>query len=284
MNLDSLLVNSRLIISGGVNEKLLEKTLKYDVGAIVLGTYSSEIYSTHPPPWIIRVFDECLLNAYGIRKTYWDSINFMKTIIREAKSKKISVICSFVEKTAEGTTTGVKVYEDLGCDAIEFNPTPLIMSFPNEFAQEEHIVNHTSKILNVIKQNTSLPISIKFPSIVNDVVKAWENWRNEGAKIAHIMNALVPATMINPSTNELIFKTKTGIGGLTGKCIKPISLAKVAQLRKHGETEIIGTGGVVEPKDVKEMMYVGAKGVGVHSVLYLRELKYLEQLIKASRE
>ena len=283
MLLDRLLINSRIIIAGGVPEKILVKIMNYMPGAITLGTYSNEIISTHPPPWIARIFDDCLVNAYGVRKTIKEAISFMKEAIRKARENDISVICSFVEKNHDKIREAVSIYQNIDCDVIEFNPTPLYLTMQTTLPDEFSFIDYVSRIIETIKEYATVPISVKFPGFVNNVVNAWKHWKNKGCDIAHIMNAVIPATFLVPPQFKPLLGSPGGFGGLTGKCIKPISIAKVIQLRNSGETEIIGTGGIIEPEDVEEMLIAGAKGVGVHSAIYLKGLESIKKLIDIAR-
>jgi dihydroorotate dehydrogenase len=284
MLLDKLLVNSRLIISGGLPEKILVKTIDYEPGAITLGTYSSEFIATHPPPWIAKVFDDCLANAYGVRKTIMEATEFMKEAIRKAKDRNISVICSFLEKNHDRIKKAVDVYHSLGCDIIELNPMPLYITMQTMLPDEKSFINLVSKIIKTIKEQTTVPVSIKFPGFINKVADAWRSWKSSGCDIAHVMNAVIPATYLAPPNYKPLLGSPSGLGGLTGRCIKPIAIARVMQLRNSGETEIIGTGGVIEQEDVREMINAGAKAVGIHSVIYLKGLDQIKKLIEATRE
>lgn len=281
MTLSELLKNSRLVLAGGIIEKVLEKAIKYDVGAVTLGTYSSTPLSTHPPPFIIKVHDDCLINAYGVRKSYEEAAGFMKRVVGISKRRAVGVICSFVESDPDQARKAVKFYEQLGCDAVEFNPTPLLLAGFINPSDERRLVRFVGEIIQAAREASSLPLSVKFPSTVLDVAGAWAEWKLRGADIAHVMNAILPAASLPPPKFSPILKTPSRLGGLTGRCIKPVALAKVYQLSKSGEVEIIGTGGVIEPEDAVEMLAAGAKAVGVHSVLYLRGVGYLDRLIKA---
>jgi len=52
-------------------------------------------------------------------------------------------------------------------------------------------------------------------------------------------------------------------GGLSGPAIKPVALAKVLEISRNVQIQIIGSGGVMDWKDVVEFMIAGATAVQI---------------------
>lgn len=166
-----------LLLSGGIiNESLIKKAIMLGVGAITLGTYAEKPFSSHPQPWVVQVENtNCYINAYGVRNSIFDKKGFIKEVIELARKHNVRVICSYVASTPGVSVRLVNTYEKLGCDVIEFNPTPLVMGCSQEKEQdivsnEPEFVKLISSYIKVAVEQTQLPVSVKFPGILNDVV------------------------------------------------------------------------------------------------------------------
>jgi len=284
---DFELKNPIVLCGGMMNEELILKAVQMGVGSITLGTYSSNLLSKHPKPWLYRIpSTNCFINSYGIRHTYLEREKFIRKAISEARKSKVLVICSYIERNPEDSLGAVKFFEDAGCDVLEINPTPLIMGCigteGSDLLKEDNLVRLVGDFIKTARES-SLPISIKFPSTIIDVAGSWSFFKSKGAAIAHIMNAVVPAFVTNKGGRPY-FKTPSGTGGMTGECIKPLSLARVRAVSLHGERNIIGTGGVMTQEDAEEYFLQGASAVGVHSLLYSSGLPGLKRLTEKVAE
>ncbi len=274
-------------MAGGIiNEDMILRAIEHGIGGVTIGTYAKKPLSTHPRPWIKRIpGTNCYANAYGIRHSYKEKKNFIEKTVGYAKKHGSRIICSYVEKAPEDSIEIVKYYDEIGCDIIEFNPTPLIMgcsggSWRESLSNERLLVDRINDYLRIAREYTEKPLSIKFPSTINNIVKAWDKMRENGAVIAHIMNAVIPALLLDDKTGRPVLGSPSGTGGLTGECIKPLSLARVYDLSRNGEKNIIGTGGVMEEKDVKDYLMAGATIVGLHTILYAKGIKMISKLIR----
>ncbi|PNV81681.1 MAG: hypothetical protein C0179_01505 [Fervidicoccus sp.] len=285
---DFNLKNPILLAGGMINDEFIFKAIELGIGAVTLGTYSSTILSTHPKPWLYRIpGTRCFVNSYGIRHSYIEKEKVIRRAISEAKERKTIVVCSYIERSPEESLKAIKFFEEVGCDILEINTTPLLMgctvptNSKNSF-DERSLIELINDFL-LVAMESSMPISIKFPSTVFNVVEAWKQFKQTGASIAHVMNAAIPAFVIGRA-GEPYFRTQSGMGGLTGECIKPISIAKVRTLSRMGEKNIIGTGGVMSVSDVKDYLDSGASAVGVHSIIYVYGIKGLGKIIEESEE
>ena len=276
-----------LLLSGGIiNESLIKKAITLGAGGVTIGTYAEKPLSSHPQPWIMRVDrTNCYVNAFGVRSSVFDKREFIGEVIGLARKYNVRVICSYVATTPEVSVRIINNYERLGCDIIEFNPTPLIMGCSRQREQdiisnEQGLVELISRYIEVAVENTNLPVSIKFPGIIKDVVSAWKAFKKSGAIIAHLSNAMFPATILDATSGKPILGSPTGMGGLTGECIKPLVLAKIYTLAENGEKNIIGTGGITYPNDIKEFLLAGAKIVGFHSVIYSKGISVIKEFLE----
>jgi len=81
-----------------------------------------------------------------------------------------------------------------------------------------------------------------------------------------------------------LVKRKIGLGALSGPVIKPIALADVLLAsRALPKASIIGTGGVYSWKDAIDFIMAGASAVGLHSALYSKGIKVLDEIAEGIR-
>lgn len=281
------LLNPIVLCGGMLNDALILKAIDFGIGAVTLGTYSSKALSSHPKPWLYKLKgSDCYVNSYGIRHSYFGKENFIKKTVAYAHSKKVKVICSYVEREPEISEKAVKIFEEAGCDIVEYNPTPLVMGCSGkdsgDLLDPVNLVKLISEHIKVASSSSSIPISVKFPSTISNVVRAWNQFVESGASIAHIMNAIVPAFVL--VDGEKYFKTERGFGGMSGECVKPVSMARVKMLSDGGARNIIGTGGIMSLQDVQDYISSGASAVGVHSLIYSKGLAGLKSLIESSNK
>jgi dihydroorotate dehydrogenase len=282
--------NPLLLAGGQINEENILRAIELGIGGVTIGTYAEERLTIHPRPWILRVEGtNCYVNAYGIRNTIYEKKDFIEKVIRLARRYDARVICSYVSKTPESSEPLVRIYDKLGCDIIEFNPTPLLMGCSDPrtikfLTKEETLINYIARHVETASSITNTPVSVKFPSTINNMVEAWKHSKSAGARIAHIMNAVIPATIIDENTGKPRLGSPSGTGGLTGECIKPIALAKIRQLSRHGERNIIGTGGVTQSQDISSFLKAGAKIVGFHSTIYTHGIRIVGDFVKYVEE
>lgn len=113
---------------------------------------------------------------------------------------------------------------------------------------------------------------------------------NEGSIIDFITctNTLGSCLVLDSQTSlpALSSESHTGIGGLAGSALHPLSLGNVATFRRlldsHDDTAgimIIGVGGVDDHEGFERMRAVGAEAVGVASVLGRKGVQVFESIL-----
>ena len=70
------------------------------------------------------------------------------------------------------------------------------------------------------------------------------------------------------------------VGGISGPAVKPIAVKAVYDVYKATKMPIIGTGGVVTGEDVIELMMVGARLVGMGTMVYFRGVEGFGKIVK----
>ncbi len=277
-SLSKVRLKTPVIIAGGViNEKILLKALDFEVGAITIGTVAASPKSFHQPPYIVRVDEVGFVNAYGIRKTLRDLEDFIFEVKSRAEENDVRLICSVIKESESLVEEMVRRACELGCDVIELNlSTPVISSLLEKGLN----ISLAEKIVYKAVKASSKPVSVKLSPLIQDIAAACRELVDAGAGILHLINALSPALAVDVETGRPKLNTKLGLGALTGTAIKPIALAKVLQAAVVlPETPIIGTGGVTTWRDAVEMIVVCASAVGVHSLIYSRGLKALNEIV-----
>ncbi len=282
-SLSTVRLKTPVVLAGGViSEELVYKALDLEVGAVTIGTVAASPKSFHPPPFLVRVSDIGFVNAYGIRKTADDIADFILKAKDKAERNNVKLVCSVIEDDTGKLVELVRKMDELGCDIVELNMSAPVI--PNLLKQGLNL-DLAKKIVHRASKATSKPLSVKLSPLIQDISGASKELVSAGARILHLINALSPALVIDIETGKPKLNTKLGLGALTGPAIKPIALAKVLQTAiELPATPIIGTGGITTWKDAIEMIMAGASAVGVHSVIYSRGLKAINEIVNGIKQ
>ncbi len=145
-----------------------------------------------------------------------------------------------------------------GCDgvaAIELN-----LSCPNVDEAPES----AAEIVSTCRTATSLPLYAKLsPSSwdVAEVARAVEAAGADGLSLVNTLRGLKLDSELRP-----VLGTVTG--GLSGPALKPVALAAVHACFRATSLPIVGMGGVQTGRDALELLAVGARAVGLGTVLF----------------
>lgn len=199
-----------------------------------------------------------MLNAIGLQNPGVDNV----LNIELEKLKKVyhkQVIANIGGSTEEDYVEAVKrISKSDIVGAIELN-----ISCPN--VKEGGIGFGTNKdtaarLTKLVKDATHLPVYVKLsPNVTNvgEIAKAVED---AGADAISMINTLV-GMRINLKTGKPVLANT--YGGFSGPVVKPVALKMIHEVYKQVSIPIIGIGGVMNAKDVIEMMYAGATAVQV---------------------
>ncbi|MDR3306527.1 MAG: dihydroorotate dehydrogenase [Endomicrobium sp.] len=156
-----------------------------------------------------------------------------------------------------------------GVSAIELN-----LSCPN---LKKNIVCHDlplmQDVVKSVKKVAKVPVIAKLSPLVADISEFALAAQNAGADGVTLANAY-PAMAIDIKT----FKPKlsTVKGGMSGTCVKPMSVRCVYDAYQNIKIPIIGCGGIMIGEDAVEFMLAGASVISVGSASLLSP----ENLIK----
>lgn len=128
--------------------------------------------------------------------------------------------------------------------------------------------------------------------VVKSLLAAKSSEPNEGSVVDFITctNTLGSSLVLNSDLEPaLASEAGTGIGGLAGAALHPLSLGNVATFRKllddHPDTEnilIIGVGGVEDKAGFDRMRKVGAEAVACATALGRYGVDVFEKITKGS--
>jgi dihydroorotate dehydrogenase (NAD+) catalytic subunit len=117
-----------------------------------------------------------------------------------------------------------------------------------------------TSVIKRVKKISNVPVIAKLSPLVADIAELAVSAQNAGADGVTLANTY-PAMAIDVKT----FKPKlsTAKGGMSGACVKPMSVRAVYDAYPHLKIPIIGCGGIVTGEDAVEFMLAGASAVSV---------------------
>lgn len=111
-----------------------------------------------------------------------------------------------------------------------------------------------------VKNATHLPLYVKLSPNVTSIVPIAKAVEEAGADAISMINTLVGMRIDLKTGKPILANT---YGGFSGPAIKPVALKMVHEVYKNVSIPIIGMGGIMNARDVIEMMYAGATAVEV---------------------
>ena len=252
------LKNPVLTASGtfGYGYELADLIPLSELGGIVTKTITLEPCDGNSQPRIAEV-ESGILNTIGLQNIG------VKAFIEEPLERLNKIGVPIIVSIAGAKTSEyIKVTEILsrqdGVSAIELN-----LSCPN---LRKKIICHdlclVSEIVRGVKNVSKVPVIAKLSPLVTDIVEVALMAQNSGADGVTLANTY-PAMAIDVE----MFKPKlsTFKGGVSGSCIKPISVRCVYDAYQSIRVPIIGCGGIVTGEDAVEFILAGATVISVGS-------------------
>ncbi|AAY80905.1 dihydroorotate dehydrogenase PyrD [Sulfolobus acidocaldarius] len=243
-----------IVIASGIvpptKEYMQNVCEKYEPSAITSKTLTYSPLEPHRSPTFVKISDNCYLNAIGLG-------NPGIQILRDLGEIKCKLIISIGGSNVNEYIDAVSKINDIPV-MIELN-----VSSPNRRGFGESNLTYVEEIVKNVKSIVKKPVFVK--------LGPWDN-------IVEIAGRALSAgadglTLINTLKGMLIdvedFKPilSYGTGGISGKCIHALAVRVIHDVFKEYEPEIIGVGGVFDWRDAIELISVGAKLVGLGTVL-----------------
>ncbi len=250
------LKNPVLTASGtfGYGYELADLVNLKKLGAIITKTITLEPRPGNPQPRIAEV-EAGMLNTIGLQNIGVRA--FADEPLESLKKIGVPVIVSVAGAAANEYADTVKILGKCeGIDGIELN-----LSCPN---LKKKIVCHDlplmTEVIKKVKKASKVPVIAKLSPLVTDIAELALAAQKAGADALTLANTF-PAMAVDIKTFRP--KLSTVKGGLSGACIKPMSLRCVYDAYQAVKIPILGCGGIMTGEDAVEFMLAGAAAVSV---------------------
>jgi len=270
-----------LFLPSGIVNNISDHRLAVEagVGCLVLKSVTVEKRDGNPLPRVIK-FDSGFINSVGLRNPG----------LKEGKNE----IGDFLKKYSTPTiisvfAASVSDFQKLVGSLVELSPfaIELNLSCPNvanEFG--EMLSTKTKMVYQVVKvakkEAGKVPIIAKLSPNVENIGEVAKAAKEGGADAISAINTLASGMVIDIKKRKPILGAKKG--GISGKAIKPLAIAKIYEIYEAVKIPILGMGGVSSWQDVVEMMMAGATLVGVGSAVYTQGWGVYQEILSGLKK
>lgn len=257
--------NPLIIGSSGLTNSIenIEKFAKLGAGAIILKSLFEE-QIVHESNHTLK--QDASTNLYPEAEDYirnytkQNSVEQYLDLIKKAKkSVDIPIIASINCNSASEWTSFAKSIESAGADGLELNIFVLPSDINRSSAENEQVY---FDIVNKVKEETNLPISVKLSYHFSSLAKTLEKLSWTGIKSLTLFNRFFsPDIDINKLTVKpsFVFSQPEDLG---------ISLRWIALLANRVRCELSASTGIHDGEAVIKQLLAGAQTVQIASVLY----------------
>lgn len=185
-----------------------------------------------------------------INNELWSDYSYEHWINEEfpsLKDRESGVLIASLGHTLDELRKMLQGINDSSVDAIE-----LVSYEPQELLP----------MLKFSKENTNLPIIVKLPSRMDNLVETAIQLEELGADAITACDSVGPTLRIDIKTKKKQLGGK-GTGWITGNGILPITLYNINEIKKKVAIPIIGLGGCMSESDAVEMILAGASYPGI---------------------
>lgn len=212
----------------------------------------------------IRVYEtpSGMMNSIGLENMGIN--NFIKKELSRLEELDTNFLVNLGGDSIDEYVAGAKILEKENVSFLELNIScPNVQSGGMAFGLDEELsFLLISKVREVYSGNLIVKLS---PN--GDTNKIGRIAEKAGADAISLVNTF-SAMAIDIDNKKAVFDNK--IAGLSGPCIKPISLRMVYELSKTVKIPIIGIGGITSYRDVLEYIMAGASLVQVGSSNFIK--------------
>lgn len=262
INFAGLRFRSPLILASGIlgiSSSSMHVLSDYGIGGVTTKSIGPRKRLGYSNPSIIGLGNGTFLNAVGLANPGIDVVE--KEITEIKKKKDLIVIASVFGDGPEGYAEIAERAWKAGADAIELN-----ISCPHaEVCAIGADPDLTAEFVKATRSKIKCPLFVKMNPNVTDITLAAAAAEHSGADAIVAINT-VRGLSIDINTYRPFLAH--GVGGLSGRAIKPIGLKDVYTLYKKVKIPIIGCGGIYNWQDVVEYFLAGATAVQIGSALY----------------
>jgi len=273
--------NPTVLASGilGVTAASLRNVIKNGAGGVTTKSIWLEEHKGHKNPTMFGT-EHYFMNAVGLSDAGIEKAE-TETFPEYMKNKPAPIIANIVAyKLADFGVLATRI-DKLNPDIVEIN-----ISCPNvedEFGKPFACsIVDAAAVTKIVRKVTKKPLIVKLsPNVLNigEIAKACAD---AGADGFTAINTVGPGLAIDIDLRMPILANK--VGGISGPAIKPIAVKAVYDVYKATKLPIIGTGGVMTGRDAIELMMVGARLVGIGTMVYYREVSGFKKVVKEINE
>ncbi len=205
-----------------------------------------------------RIFEVTsgMINRIGLENVGIE--RFIKEKLPVLKEKKIDFILNIAGSSFEDYEKLAKIVNDNNIKAIEVNVScPNVNSGCLEFGKNPKTLE---ELVFKIRKNYDGFLIVKLSPNVSDIKPLALAVQNAGADCISAINTL-HGLGIKLNYNGEVFTKKSVQGGLSGRCIKPVALYYVSQIKSVVDIPVIALGGISKIDDVFEFISAGADAV-----------------------
>lgn len=241
-----------------VPEVMDRACLQFKPAAITTKTFTLHPIEPHHSPTVVRIGEGCYINAIGLGNPGIEALR---------PSKCVQIVSVGGTSTEEIVKTSLKA--EKYANAIEVN-----LSSPNRKGYGADVASLLSDVVKTLKSNVRRPIIVKlgpWDNVLSLAGKALE----AGADGLTLINTLKGmAVDVEDFKPVLSYRT----GGISGRCIHSLAVRVIYEVYKEYTPDVVGVGGVFTLDDALELMAVGARAVGLASVVMERGLGVIGEL------
>jgi len=197
-----------------------------------------------------------MLNSVGLQNCGAES--FLKKELPFLKKYDTIIVANIAGNTEEDYRFMAKEISQGGVDFLEVNVScPNVKCGGMAFGI---IPENVRKITYEVKRHSKVPIIVKLSPNVANIADNARAAKDGGADAISLINT-ISGTAVDIKTRKPILANR--IGGLSGKCVKPVALKMVNDCYKAVKIPIMGMGGIYSWQDAVEFMLCGASLVQV---------------------
>ncbi|POF32696.1 dihydroorotate dehydrogenase [Roseibium marinum] len=255
------LINPIMPASGTFSEELAEVFDLERLGAHVTKTITRDWRNGNPTPRVCEISGS-MLNSIGIPSKGIQA--FLENTIPFYRQYAAPLVVSISGNTADEFAALCADISVDGVDAIEVN-----ISCPNiEEDGKAYAIrpSTTYEVMRKLRKATDLPLWAKLTPNTGETPEVARAAEEGGADALVVANTILSMAIDIDSRKPRLGNL---MGGLSGPCLKPISLRMAYQCAKATNIPVIGCGGVSTAEDVIEYLIAGASAVQVGTASFL---------------
>tara|TARA_B100001123_G_scaffold126359_1_gene147180 strand:- start:455 stop:1789 length:1335 start_codon:yes stop_codon:yes gene_type:complete len=210
---------------------------------------------------------------------YKDWIPYLKDLGTYAQENDAHLIGSAGAKDVDGWKDICRTIEDCGLPMVELNfgcPHPALMPGVHGGSMIGQVPEVAFEVTQAVCNVVDIPVVIKLTPDQSQPVEVARAVKDAGAAAVTATNRYTGfAVDIDNAEPRL-----GGTAGIGGTWTKPLSLRYIHNIYKQVGIPIAGSNGVFDHRDIVEFIMTGANVVEVGSVLMIKGMKWLPNIIR----